>query len=174
MTLIQNNTGNPTTPGTPADGSIVTLGGGVTAKLFYNGGDGNDVVLATTAAQTTVYVDDSFTGSGGKLIADADLGTTGNQQAVLGVNAFTTITAALAAVSSSGTLVINGGTYGEAVTLSGTQAIRITGPNAAQTVVIDALTTAAGQNIQIDGTSNLTVGDATSTTIAGLITGRAA
>jgi autotransporter-associated beta strand protein len=122
-------------------------------------------------AYATVYVDDSFTGNSGDLIADADLGTTGNQPATFGVNAFNTIAQALTAVTSSGTVIVNDGTYAEAVALAGTQTLRITGADAAQTVVISSLATGTGQVVNIVGSSNLTIGDGTNTAIAGTITG---
>jgi autotransporter-associated beta strand protein len=122
-------------------------------------------------AYATVYVDDDFTGDGNDQIADADLGTDGNQAATFGVNAFNTINAALEAVTSSGTVIVNDGTYDEAVVLAGTQTLRITGANTAQTVVIGSLATAAGQIVNIVGSSNLTIGDGADTTIAGTITG---
>jgi fibronectin-binding autotransporter adhesin len=142
--------------------------------LFYNGGTGNDVTLTTTPAlaPATVYVSPAWsTLTNGSLIVDADFGTGGNQPAVFGFDAFTTIDAALAAVSSSGTIIVNGGTYAEAVSLDGTQTLRITGPDAIQTVAIDSLATAVGQSVVIQGESNLTVGDANNSVIAGTISG---
>ena len=170
--LINNDgTGDATTiANTPAQGAVVTIGSR-SFKLFYNGGDGNDVVIVENSTPTVVYVDDSFTQTDGTLIADADLGTTGSQAAVKGITAFASINAALAAVSSSGTIIVNGGTYSEAVSLTGTRTLEITGPNSAQTVIIDDLTTIAGTPVVIEGTSNLTVGDADDRTLAGVISG---
>ncbi|WP_425616202.1 beta strand repeat-containing protein [Anatilimnocola sp. NA78] len=159
----------------PTNGQTVTLGAGGNARnfrIYYNGGDGNDVVLVDSATPATVYVDDSWNAlSGGTIIADADLGTTGNQPAVFGVNAFATINGAVTAAAANGVLIVNGGTYGETVVLVGTQSLEITGPNTAQTVIINSLATIAGQNVVIEGTSNLTIGDATSTIIAGVVSG---
>ncbi|MDX1927618.1 MAG: Calx-beta domain-containing protein [Pirellulaceae bacterium] len=118
-----------------------------------------------------VYVDDSFTANPGQTIADADLGKTGSQPAIFGATAFSTINAALAVVTSSGTIIVNGGTYAETVSLTGTQTIEITGSNSAQAVIIDDLTTIAGTPVVIEGSSNLTVGDADSRTLAGVISG---
>jgi len=56
----------------------------------------------------TVYVDPTFTGSG-QPSTDPGLGL------VVGVNAFSTITAALSNVASGGTVVVFGGTYTESV-----------------------------------------------------------
>jgi autotransporter-associated beta strand protein len=103
-------------------------------------------------------------------ILDADFGTAGNQPAVFGYDAFATIAAAQAAVGLGGTIIVNAGSYA-ATTLTGTQTLEITGPDAAQAVTIDSLTTSAGQTVILEGTSTLTVGDATSTSIAGVISG---
>lgn len=175
ITLIENNTTNPITPfSNLAQGGTVTLGAGANTRTYiasYTGGDGNDLVLYDAAAPTVIYVDDNFSGSLGQIIAEADLGTNGAQPALFGVNAFTTITAAVAAAAANGTIIVNGGTYAEAVVLSGTQALEITGPDTAQNVTINSVATAAGQAIILEGSSNLTFGNATSTTLAGVISG---
>ncbi|ADB17731.1 autotransporter-associated beta strand repeat protein [Pirellula staleyi DSM 6068] len=123
-------------------------------------------------AITTAYVEDSWSAfSPGHVIADADAGTTGNQPAVIGVDAFASISTALAAVPANGTVIVNDGTYAEAVTMSGTKTLEITGPNGAQSVAINSLISAVGQNVIIEGTSTLTVGDASNSSIAGVISG---
>ncbi|MCL4207851.1 MAG: autotransporter-associated beta strand repeat-containing protein, partial [Pirellulaceae bacterium] len=172
VTLIANNTASATVASPSfANGATVTLVGGVQARIFYNGGDGNDVVLVSAAAPTTIYIDDSFTQNPGQFILDADQGTTGDQNAIFGVNAFASIaTAQTAYPGFGGAFIVNGGSY-SATTLASTQAITVTGVDAAQTAIFAALTTASGQNITIQGSSNLTVGDANSTTIAGVISG---
>ena len=53
VTFIANDLADATTSGTPANGSIVTLGG-QQFTLQYNGGDGNDVVLVAVTAGITV------------------------------------------------------------------------------------------------------------------------
>lgn len=169
-TLISKTSGGAVTPSTnPAEGAVVPINGN-SYRIFYNGGDGNDVVLVENSAPTTVYVDDSFVFNNGQVIADADLGTTGAQPAIFGVNAFTTINAAVAAATASGTIIVNSGTYTTG-TLSGTQTLRVTGSNVAGAVSIGALTTVAGQVVDVVGSSVLTVGDATDTTVAGVIQG---
>ncbi|MGB3118138.1 MAG: autotransporter-associated beta strand repeat-containing protein, partial [Verrucomicrobiales bacterium] len=171
-TLISNDLVDPTT-GTfagLADGSPVTVGG-VNYRIYYNGGDGNDVVLIEATAPSVVYVDDSFTQNPGQTISDADLGTTGSQGAIFKVNAFATLTEALAAVSTGGTIIINAGTYAETVSLTNGKTMEITGPDSAGTVTISALSSTAGTNIIIEGTSNLTVGNANNQAIDGTISG---
>lgn len=172
VTLIQNTSVNQIIPSaTYADGAVVTINGN-SYRLFYNGGAGdNNLVLVENSAPATVYVDDSFTGNVGQTIDDADLGTTGDQPAVFGINAFTTIAEALAAVSSSGTVIINAGTYAETVSVSSTQTLVIGGADTAQAVTFSSLATVSGTTLNLAGTSSLTIGDATDTVIAGTITG---
>ena len=170
VTLVQNDGQDATTPSGTADGTLTPLN--VTPfRLYNNGGTGNDLVLVQSATPTTVYVDDSFATNGGQVIDDADLGTTGNQSAVYGINAFNTIAAALAAVSSGGTVVVNAGTYAEAASLTGTQTLRIGGADQAQAVTINSLATVSGTTVNLAGTSSLTIGDATDKSLSGLITG---
>jgi autotransporter-associated beta strand protein len=145
--------------------------GGVGWFLTYSGGDGNDVVLTSVPLLTVAYVSPTWGSLGiGTPITDADFGTAGNQPAVFGYDAFATIAAAQAAVGAGGTIIVNAGSYA-ATTLTGTQTLEITGPDAAQAVSIGSLTTSAGQTVILEGTSTLTVGDATSTTIAGVLSG---
>ena len=171
LTLI-NHTGaatNITNGGTsPVDGATLAVGSR-SFKLFLNGGDGNDVVLVEASLPNVVYVSNTaWTGfSGGTTIADADTGTPLNQPAIFGVNAFTSVSAALASSKSSGQIIVNAGTYHESVNVVGTRTLAITSGAA---VTFDSLTGGAGTFVQILGTS-LTVGDATNTTVASVISG---
>ncbi|QEL20720.1 autotransporter-associated beta strand repeat-containing protein [Limnoglobus roseus] len=161
-TLIQNDLADATTAGsTPAQGATVTVNGNV-YRVFYNGGDGNDVTLVYTGglAQPTVYVSSGFTQHDGQTIVDADPTAAGNQGAIFGVNAFTS----LAAATAGAAIIVNAGTYAEAVALTGTQTLQANG-----TVAINALSGPAGTGVVIGGT--LTVGDASSATFAGAISG---
>jgi fibronectin-binding autotransporter adhesin len=175
ITLIRNNTDQPIVPfANLAPGDAVTLGTDGNERTFiasYTGGSGKDLVLYEASQPDVVYVNDIFAGGHGQFISDADLGTSGNQPALFGVNAFSTISDAVSAVTDDGTIIVNGGTYGDAVVLAGSQTLRITGPNAAQAVVIHSLTTADPQSVIIQGSSTLTVGDDTDTTIASEISG---
>ncbi|MCO6459575.1 MAG: VCBS repeat-containing protein, partial [Pirellulaceae bacterium] len=172
VTLVDNDPADVTGPATNfADGATVVINGN-TYKIVYNGGDGNDVVLVETAmAPTVAYVDDSFTQMFGQSVADADLGTAGNQPATFGINAFKTITAALASVASGSTIVVNGGSYAETVSLANGHTLRIGGPDVAQNVTIDDLAGVAGTTITLSGTSSLALGDADNRTLASLIQG---
>ena len=61
--------------------------------------------------------------SAGQVFDDVDSSTAGNQPGIIGVNAFSTIDAAAAAVGPAGTVVVkNGGTYAESPILSGYRA----------------------------------------------------
>src|SRR5439155_8287536 len=71
--LILNDATDATTPSNnPADGAVVTINGNI-YKIFYNAGDGNDVVLIENSTRTIGYVDDNFTQANGIMIADAEL-----------------------------------------------------------------------------------------------------
>lgn len=120
---------------------------------------------------TTVYVSPTFTGAPGSAIADADLGTAGNQAAVQGVDAFSTIAEALAAVGLDGTIIVNGGSYAETIDLTDTRTLTITGVDGAQAVTISALSTVVGTTLNLLGSSTLTLGDGTDRTLAGTISG---
>ncbi len=172
LTLIQNSSASAITPNSAfANGDVVSINGN-SYRLFYTGGTGdNDLILVENTTPAIVYVDDSFTGGLGNTIADADLGTTGSQAAIMGFNAFTSITAALAATTTSGTVIVNAGTYAETVSVAGTQTLKIGGTDAAQAVTINSLATVSGSTLNLAGTSSLTFGDSTNVTMAGLITG---
>ena len=117
---------------------------------------------------TIAYVSGTFAGDGlGQFLSDADFGTPGKQPAIFGINAFTTIGAALAAITAAGTVVVNDGAYPEAVDVIGTRTLTVTA-NAA--VTIDSLTSDTDSKVQINGTS-LTIGDATNTIASGVISG---
>lgn len=157
----------------PSNGAEVTISGRK-FLVFYNSGDGNDVVLVeANTAPSTIYVNDDWSLAAGTLIADADFGTNGNQAAIYGVNAFNTIAAALAALpAGSGTIIVNGGVYAESVSLTGTRTLEITGPDLAQNVIINSLTTAAGTSVILEGASVLAIGmDNSNATLAGMISG---
>ena len=156
--------------GLPLNDEDQFIDGDAVYGISYDSGDGNDVVLAAESPDT-VYVDDSFMQAHGGSIADADLGTAGNQPAVMGVNAFATLGAGLSAVATNGTIIVNGGAYAESIALGDTRTMEITGPDAAQAVVIDALSGIAGTTITIEGASTLTLGDATDRVLAGSVNG---
>jgi hypothetical protein len=77
-------------------------GGSATEDMFS---------FAFFQAPPTAYASSGFTGTAGDAIADADLGTTGNQPAVLGTSAFTTIGSALTTSGSLAPFILNGGTF---------------------------------------------------------------
>jgi hypothetical protein len=89
-----------------ADGDDVAFNG-ETWRLFYNGGDGNDVLLAFVPDPLAdVYVNDDFTAADGTFIADADPNTAGTQAAVIGVNAYDTIQEGVDEVDTAGNVNI--------------------------------------------------------------------
>jgi fibronectin-binding autotransporter adhesin len=176
FTLINNDAADAVSGifNTLTPGSIVSVNG-VNKRIFYQGNDGNDVILAPETPVTAYVSNTLFAGKvTGDFILDADAGTTGDQSAIFNYNAFVGVNTALGAVTASGTVIVNAGTYAEAVVSAGTKTIEITGPNTPQSVILQSLATAVGQNVIIEGTSTLTVGDATSTIIASVISGTGA
>ena len=159
LTLIANDgVDDVTAAGTlPTNGTLVNING-VNFRVYYNGGDGNDVVLVQAGLAPIVYVEDTlFAGYNlGEVIPDADFGTTGNQPAIFGVEAFSALVDAIAGATASGTIVVNSGTYTTG-TLSGTQTLRVTGADVAGAVTINSLTTVTGQFVDIVGASVLTL-----------------
>ncbi|TWT85946.1 Cohesin domain protein [Posidoniimonas polymericola] len=93
-----------------ANGATVSVNG-QDFLVFYDGGDGNDVVLAVPAI-TDVYVDDDWAGSTTGIDPDGSGPAT-----KFGVDAFDNITDALAAVAVGGTVYVFDGTYTEALNL---------------------------------------------------------
>lgn len=157
------------------DGASVVLGS-KTYRIFYNGGDGNDVVLVDASTPATIYVDDSFIQNDGQTVDDADLGDSGNQSAVYGVNAFNNLADALNAAGPDTNIILNGGDYGsETITLTDNQILEITGPNtvtaAQSTVTIGSVSTSADAEIIIEGNSILELsGGAADGVIEGVVT----
>ncbi|WP_197993345.1 LamG-like jellyroll fold domain-containing protein, partial [Gimesia aquarii] len=151
-----------------ANGSDVAFNG-ETWNIFYNGGDGNDVVLVLLS-ESEVFVNDDFTGPDGTVIVDADPNTVGNQHAIIGVNAFDTIQEGVDAVAVGGTVHItdqtaDAGTYVENVTITkditlrGTSGVdgdvTITPPAGDGITVSAAATSATIENLTVTGTTGV-------------------
>ena len=149
ITLINNDgtdavSGNFQAPGNVPlnNGDPITIGS-TTFRIFYTGGDGNDVVLVENSQPAVAY---ASAGNFGLAVApnlgqsvDGDLGTAGVQSAIIGVNAFLTVTEAQTAISAhavtTGTIIVNPGAYTETPTLIGTETLRLSGGD----VTIDSL-----------------------------------
>ena len=129
------------------------------------------VLDLTPNPQPVVYVSNTTFGLSsaptlGQNIADADQGTSGSQAAVFGVNAFATIAAAQLAVTSTGTIVVNAGTYPESPSVTGTETFRITG-----NVTVNSIDSVSTSTIDLLA-NTLTTGDASgNNTLAGLVQG---
>lgn len=97
--------------------ALVTVDG-KPLRIYYHGGDGNDVVLVSANNPAgTLYVNDQFTVAGP---VDGDLEAAGVQTAYVGVNAFASIAAALTAYPSfTGNIIVNGGVYANAFLAGG-------------------------------------------------------
>ena len=134
-----------------SNGAIVAVIGGSNYRIFYNGGDGNDVVLIEATTPGLVYAEDqdwsAFTL--GTLILDADLGMAGNQSAYYGVNAFSTIQEGIDAVATGGTVVVNAGAYDEELLI--VRSVTLDGATGLATEVY--LTNATGDVITITSTA---------------------
>jgi autotransporter-associated beta strand protein len=125
----------------------------------------------TITAPDKVYVSNSKFGLGttpslGQVI-DGDQGTSGTQSAIYGLTAFTTITSALAIVSSSGTIVVNGGAYAESPNLTESQTLQLT----AGDLTLNTLFTAETAVVDLQTNRLTLVASAGSHTIAGAIQG---
>ena len=101
-------------------------------------------------------------------LIDGDQGTSGTQTAVVGSTAFTSIAAALAVVSASGTIVVHGGRLSRAEPHGQSDSSQTFGGN----VTLNALDTAPSASVDLQG-NRLIVGvnSAGSNTIAGSIVG---
>ena len=119
LTII-NNTGSSAVSGTFAgspEASYVTVNG-ETFQIFYDGGDGNDVVLVNVPNTptrrrrrlTTVYADSSWStlANGTQVTATFD-----GSKHYIGIDAFATITAGVAHVASGGTVDVDSGIFTE-------------------------------------------------------------
>ena len=114
-------------------------------------------ILVTATAADPVYVDDSFMGDIGDPITDADPGTPGDQPAVIGLSAFTSITGALNAATPSGTVVVNDGDYStENISLSDMVTLQLA--NTAGPVQIGNLGSGQTNSVVLQGNNTLEVG----------------
>ncbi len=130
-TIISND-GSDAVTGTfsgLANGAVVTATGGITYRIFYNGGDGNDVVLVGRPSTIPdVFVSTSFVGLiPGALITDVDFITAGDQAGIYGLDGYATIAEAIAGVSTGGTIHVNSGTYLHTGTLAVNKSVTIDG-----------------------------------------------
>ncbi|NLF72355.1 MAG: hypothetical protein GX575_25245, partial [Candidatus Anammoximicrobium sp.] len=121
-TIIDNDGSDPldttgTFSGLP-DGTGITVDTTKTLKIYYHGGDGNDLVLVSADGTPDIlYVNDQWTAPG---MVDGDLETGAYETAYVGIDAFASIAAALAAYPSyAGPIVVNGGTYDSALLTGG-------------------------------------------------------
>ena len=156
--VLINNTGSSpvsgvfqTAGGVPlANGATFTVGA-TTFKIFYDGGDGNDVVLVeNTTPPPVVYVSGSNFGLASPPLADMSV-MSGTQTAVFGLNAFSSVAAALAAVAPGGTVVVSAGTYAESPSFTG-QTLQLSG-----NVTLSALDATSNSLVNL-GANTLTVG----------------
>ena len=153
------------------EGATVTVDGKL-LKIFYQGGDGNDVVLVNAATPPTVYVEDSSVRAQRRhrhrrrrLRHHRQPGRRLRHQRLLDHR------------RRPGRRRHRGHHHRQRRHLRRGRHPRQHPdprnhrPDAAQAVIVNSLATAVGQTVNIEGTSTLTFGNATNTTIAGLVTG---
>ncbi|MDA1230781.1 MAG: hypothetical protein O2856_08405, partial [Planctomycetota bacterium] len=130
-TIIDNDGTADAVTGTFAglpNGAFVTAVGGINYRIYYNGGDGNDVVLiGRPSTVPVVYVSNSFIQTPGTVITDVDFITVGNQPGVYGIDAFLTIAEGISGVDSSGTIHVDAGTFIHNGTLQVNKSVTIDG-----------------------------------------------
>ncbi len=131
----------------PLQGWQIDGSGGAIAR--GRGGAATQSLIVTSSAPDPIYVDDDLAGTPfATAIADADGGAS-IAPATMGLNAFATVAEALAAVSPTGTIIVNDGDYsGENVVLKDTITLQLTG-NGAGTVTFTTLTSPVGPNIDL-------------------------
>ncbi|MCA9112403.1 MAG: hypothetical protein KDA52_20780, partial [Planctomycetaceae bacterium] len=90
-------------------------------------------VEGVVTANDVIYVNDDFTQADGTVLTDADPNTLGGQMAIMGMNAFSTIQAAISAVSVDGEILITDdlstdgpGLYAENLVIDSNLTIRAT------------------------------------------------
>ena len=152
------------------NGDLFTVGTS-NFRIYYTGGDGNDVVLVEADTPSTVYVSNSNFGLGaapspGQSV-DGDQGAGGTQAAVFGVNAFASLSGALATVASAGAVLVNAGTYAETPNLTNGVTLRLTGGN----VTVNAIDSAVGTTIDLQGNQLITGVATGNDTLAGVLQG---
>ena len=106
----------------------------------------------------------------GQIVDGDQAGTVNVQAAVVGVNAFTTLTGAgdaLAVVSTAGTVVVNSGTYAEAASLVGTETLQMSGGS----VTFNSLDSAANTIVDLQSNTLTTGSTAGNHTLAGTVKG---
>lgn len=144
--ITGGSTADPTVIDVSIDDGDEDGGGPITGAIIY-----------TAVAPDPIYVDDSFTGTIGDPVADGDLGDAGAQPATLGLNAFTTLTGALGAVTPTGTIIVNDGDYStEDATLADTVTLQLT--DTAGPVRIGNLGAGETNSIVLQGSNTLEVG----------------
>ncbi|MEI6234807.1 MAG: autotransporter-associated beta strand repeat-containing protein, partial [Planctomycetota bacterium] len=169
ITIIQNDDTDAVTgqfAGLP-EGSYKSFSGQF-FRISYVGGSGNDVTL-TRQDPPIYYVDDNWAAfTVGQAIADADPVAVGNQPAVFGTNAFASVTTAIATVPQNGIIIVNAGTYTEAVVI--TKSITLTLQEGAISFnsLADTVNTAV---VTLNGITLSTGGDTSSTTLGSSMTG---
>lgn len=162
IVIIRNDGPNPVT-GTFAgltNGTDTTISGDA-YRIFYTGGDGNDVVLIRSGVVPIVYVDDDWAA----VTPGQDPDGAGPAM-FFGIDSFATIQEAVDGVDPTGDVLVNPGSYEEAVaiaqslTLEGSSGVAgdvVTTPPAATSdgiSVTAAVTDVAMRHLSVTGACN--------------------
>jgi autotransporter-associated beta strand protein len=166
-TVKYDPTTSTTIQGLAPGGSIVDTFTYTTTNL--NGNTTTSTVSVTVTAPSLWYVDDAWAAlSPGATITDANPIATGNQAATFGTNAFASVNAAIAAAAPGQRIVVNAGTYNEAVVLD--KAVSLTFQQG-DSSILSLAGTASTAEINLAAGMTLTVGDNNNTSLAAAITG---
>ena len=114
--------------GTLASGDLLDLNGDL-FRIFYNGGDGNDIVLIGRPAMLPdVFVSNSFVGLiPGALISDVNFIAGGAQPGVYGIDGFATVAEGVVGVDTNGVIHVDQGTFLHTGTLQVNRSVTIDG-----------------------------------------------
>ncbi len=124
-----------------AQGAALTLNS-ETYRIFYNGGDGNDVVLIRAVSPLlTAYVDDDFAGTTPGADPDG-----GDPAQFFGIDSFASIKDAVNAVASGATIHVASGAYVESGQIHVTSDLDVLGHASPRPVVMTDSDTGSGGN----------------------------
>ena len=135
---------------------------GSSSTIGVSGGSSLTVTAYNLVTPTTVHVDPNFGSySFGQVIPDADPVAPGSQPAIFGLDAFTSVNSAVAAVAPGGTVIVDQGIYNEAVSISqqltmNLQQGPITFGSLADTVNTASLNIGSGVTLTLGGNNNST------------------
>ena len=137
------------TSGSPSGPLALNMGSNtIDVKVTAQDGSFKIYTITVTRGIPIVWVDPSFT-TPGTVIADADPVTPGAQPAVVGVTAFSTISAGVTAVDPSGTVEVNANTYTESVNTGAKAITLVSGIGTGAVVINGSLTLNSSDTLDV-------------------------